>query len=84
MMPILIASVALVAPALAEQNPIPGAHDPRVRYVPYDPINVVKVTASDLRSTLLQFGDDSVQAALPAVTHHFAQHGRQHRSTQLA
>ena len=58
MIPSLIASVALVAPALAEQNPIPGAHDPRVRYVPYDPINVVKVTASDLRSTLLQFGDD--------------------------
>jgi len=58
MIPSLIASVALVAPALAEQNPIPGAHDPRVRYVPYDPINVVKVTASDLRSTLLQFGND--------------------------
>lgn len=58
MIPGLLAPVALAAPAWAEQIPIPGAHDARVRYVPYDAINVVKVTASDLRSTLLQFGDD--------------------------
>src|SRR5260370_23282211 len=54
----LLAPVALVAPALAEELPTPGAHDARVRYVPYDALNAVKVTASDLRSTLLQFGDD--------------------------
>ncbi len=58
MIPGLLASVAFAVPTLAEQDPIPGAHDSRVRYVPYDAINVVKVTASDLRSTLVQFGDD--------------------------
>jgi type IV secretion system protein VirB9 len=56
--PILLASIALAGPAMAEQVPMPGAHDPRVRYVPYDATNVVEVAASDLRSTLLQFGDD--------------------------
>jgi len=64
MIPGLFASVALAVPTLAEQNPIPGAHDPRVRYVPYDAINVVKVTASDLRSTLVQFGDDEMVDAV--------------------
>src|SRR5271169_204354 len=58
MIPILLASIALAGPAMAEQVPMPGAHDPRVRYVPYEATNVVEVAASDLRSTLLQFGDD--------------------------
>jgi type IV secretion system protein VirB9 len=54
----LLAGTILASPALAEQDPRPGARDARVRYVAYDAINVVKVTATDLRSTLIQFGDD--------------------------
>src|SRR4051794_40129533 len=44
--------------AMAEENPHPGAHDARVRYVIYDPIDVVKVVAADLHSTMIQFGAD--------------------------
>jgi type IV secretion system protein VirB9 len=54
----LLVSCPLPFPALAEQNPNPGTHDARVRYVAYDAINVVKVTATDLRSTMIQFGED--------------------------
>ena len=36
--------------SFAEQDPNPGPHDPRVRYVAYDPINVVRVQSADLRS----------------------------------
>jgi len=54
----LLAAGALHVPAFAEQDPNPGAHDPRVRYVAYDPMNVVRVQAADLRSTMLQFGND--------------------------
>lgn len=49
---------ALAVPALAEQEPVTGARDGRVRNVAYDPANVVKVPTADLRSTLLQFNDD--------------------------
>jgi type IV secretion system protein VirB9 len=54
----LMAGAALALPAIAEENPQPGAHDARVRYVAYDPINVVKVVATDLHSTMIQFGAD--------------------------
>jgi len=54
----LTASAILTLPAKGEENPHPGAHDARVRYVAYDPINVVKVVATDLRSTMIQFGAD--------------------------
>jgi type IV secretion system protein VirB9 len=53
-----LAVIVLAFPAFAEQDPHPGAHDARVRTVAYDPINVVKVMATDLRSTMIQFGDD--------------------------
>src|SRR6185312_13217746 len=55
----LLASV-VAFPAIAEQNPTPGAHDPRLRYVAYDPVNVVRVLAAQLRSTMIQFGDGEV------------------------
>ena len=54
----LTASAILALPAKGEENPHPGAHDARVRYVAYDPINVVKVVATDLHSTMIQFGAD--------------------------
>jgi type IV secretion system protein VirB9 len=54
----LMAGAALALPVIAEENPQPGAHDARVRYVAYDPINVVKVVATDLHSTMIQFGTD--------------------------
>jgi len=55
---VVIANAVLVLPVMAEENPQPGLHDARVRYVAYDPLNVVKVVATDLHSTMVQFGDD--------------------------
>jgi type IV secretion system protein VirB9 len=43
---------------MAEEDPHPGPHDARVRYVAYDPANVVEVVATDLHSTMIQFGAD--------------------------
>jgi type IV secretion system protein VirB9 len=54
----LMVSAVLALPVMAEEDPHPGAHDARVRYVTYDPINVVKVVATDLHSTMIQFGAD--------------------------
>jgi type IV secretion system protein VirB9 len=54
----LLAITALGRPAVAEEHPRPGAHDARVRYVTYDPLNVVEVVATDLHSTMIQFGTD--------------------------
>ena len=54
----LLVGTMLATPAIAEEDPHPGAHDPRVRYVAYDPLNVVEVVATDLRSTVIQFGTD--------------------------
>jgi len=54
----LVTATILSVPAWAEEYPIAGVHDPRVRFVSYDPANVVRVQAADLRSTMLQFGDD--------------------------
>ena len=54
----LLAATVLSASAWAEETPIAGVRDPRVRSVAYDPVNVVRVQAADLRSTMLQFGDD--------------------------
>jgi len=55
---VALALVAASAPAFAEQNPTPGARDPRVRTIAWDPNNVVRLEAADLRSTMLQFGAD--------------------------
>jgi type IV secretion system protein VirB9 len=55
---LIASSVFVVLPVAAEENPRPGAHDTRVRYVSYDPINVVEVVATDLHSTMIQFGAD--------------------------
>src|SRR5579859_1061290 len=55
---LIASSVFVVLPVAAEENPRPGAHDARVRYVTYDPINVVEVVATDLHSTMIQFGAD--------------------------
>src|SRR5262245_14812265 len=55
---VLVAGAALTRVAVAEEDPRPGTHDPRVRWVSYDPINVVKVVATDLRSTMIQFATD--------------------------
>ena len=54
----IIGATAITLHAHAEVDPTAGAHDSRVRYVAYDPINVTKVVTSDLRSTLVQFADD--------------------------
>lgn len=54
----LLVGTMLATPAIAEEDPHPGAHDPRVRYVAYDPLNVVEVVATDLHSTMIQFGTD--------------------------
>jgi len=54
----LLASTVLVSPVMAEEDPHPGAHDTRVQYVTYDPTNVVEVVATDLHSTMIQFGAD--------------------------
>ncbi len=54
----LMLGAVLSLPVMGEENPHPGTRDARVRYVAYDPINVVKVMATDLRSTMIQFGDD--------------------------
>lgn len=55
---LIASSVLVVFPVAAEENPHPGARDARVRYVTYDPINVVEVVATDLHSTMIQFGAD--------------------------
>ena len=55
---IFMAITAFPALSKAEQDPTPGAKDARVRWVNYDPINVVKVSAADLHSTMIQFGQD--------------------------
>jgi len=54
----MAAVMALTVPALAEEDPRPGLHDPRVRSVVYEPTNVVEVVATDLRSTMVEFGAD--------------------------
>ena len=54
----IIGATAIACNARAEVDPTVGAHDPRVRYVAYDPINVTKIVTADLRSTLVQFADD--------------------------
>jgi len=54
----MAAVMALTVPALAEEDPRPGLHDPRVRSVVYEPTNVVEVVATDLRSTMVEFGTD--------------------------
>jgi len=54
----LLAASFLSAPAWCEEIPYAGARDTRVRYVSYDPANVVRVDAADLRSTLVAFAPD--------------------------
>jgi type IV secretion system protein VirB9 len=55
---VLMASTILRLPAIAEEDPHPGVHDARVQYVTYDPTNVVELVATDLHSTMIQFGAD--------------------------
>lgn len=45
-------------PVLALQQPVPGQHDARVRTVPYDPANVVRVNGVIRASTQVVFADD--------------------------
>ncbi len=55
---LLACAAACVTPALAEEDPQPGTHDSRIRFVVYDPGNVVRVLATDLRSTMIQLSSD--------------------------
>ncbi len=53
-----LALIVLSSPAFAEQLPTPSSRDSRVRTVPYDPQNIVRLETADLRSTMLQFSID--------------------------
>lgn len=61
----LIASTALVSPALAEQDPRSCGRDARVVCVPYVPNDVVKVLASPTRATTIIFGSDETVGPMP-------------------
>jgi type IV secretion system protein VirB9 len=55
---VLALSVALAGPALATQTPRPGATDPRIRTVAYDPDQVVRLTGYFGIQTMLEFAPD--------------------------
>lgn len=48
-------TVAVAMPARAEQIPISGPRDPRVRTVSYDPMNVVDITGVIRAATVIEF-----------------------------
>ncbi len=54
----LALSVALAGPALAADAPRPGAVDPRIRTVAYDPEQVVRLTGYFGIQTMLEFAPD--------------------------
>src|ERR1700761_2301057 len=47
----------IAAPALAIQTPTPGATDPRVRTIDYDPLQVVHIAGVYRTATQILFGD---------------------------
>lgn len=53
---VLAASLALAGPAPAAETPRPGATDPRIRTVRYDPDQVVRLTGYLGAQTMLEFG----------------------------
>jgi type IV secretion system protein VirB9 len=55
---ISIGSAALASPALATETPRPGAVDPRIRTVAYDPDQVVRLTGYFGIQTMLEFAPD--------------------------
>jgi type IV secretion system protein VirB9 len=54
----LALGVALAGPALATETPRPGAIDPRIRTVAYDPDQVVRLTGYFGIQTMLEFAPD--------------------------
>ncbi len=63
---VLLASCALAGPALAVQDPRAGRFDARVRTVPYNPANVVRVIGGTFASTEIIFavGETITQVAI--------------------
>ncbi len=55
---VLAVGVALAGPALATETPRPGATDPRIRTVAYDPDQVVRLTGYFGIQTMLEFAPD--------------------------
>jgi type IV secretion system protein VirB9 len=55
---VLAVSAALAGPALAADAPRPGAVDPRIRTVAYDPDQVVRLTGYFGIQTMLEFAPD--------------------------
>ena len=54
----LAASVTFVSPAFAIQDPQAGRYDARVRTVPYNPMNVVRIVGGTFNSTQVIFAAD--------------------------
>ena len=55
---VLAGSIALGSPALAVQDPQAGRYDARVRTVPYNPMNVVRIIGGTFNSTQVIFAAD--------------------------
>lgn len=60
-------SVLVVAPAWAEETPVPGPQDPRMRYVPYDPDQVVRLSTAVGATLVVSFASTETVTAV-AVT----------------
>ena len=52
---VLLAGCAVAGPAFAVEDPKPGTLDPRVRTVPYNPMNPVRVVGTTFTSTQIIF-----------------------------
>src|SRR5215469_15035773 len=57
-------SVALAAPALAIEEPQPGKHDSRIRYVDYDPANIVDIWTTPGAIMMIEFATDETIAGV--------------------
>jgi type IV secretion system protein VirB9 len=60
-------SALVVAPAFAEQTPVAGSQDPRMRYVPYDPDQVVHLSTGAGATLVVSFAPTETVTAV-AVT----------------
>ncbi|MEO8112763.1 MAG: TrbG/VirB9 family P-type conjugative transfer protein [Phenylobacterium sp.] len=53
-----IAAIASTAPAVAVETPRPGAADPRIKTVDFDPLQVVRLVGAFRTATQILFADD--------------------------
>ena len=64
---VLLCAVALTSPVWAEQDPVPGARDARMRYLAYDPDQVVHLSTAVGATLVVGFGAKETVTAV-AVT----------------